>query len=519
MHIIKRILSLPLHPFLIAIYPVLALLGHNISEVRASVSFRALLFSMIICIGLLLITKLLTKNWDTAAVVTTFALFLFFTYGHFYNTLKNLDLSIELDRHRVIAPLWIGVFILLYLWVLWKKPEFSKSHVYLNLVVGTALIFPIYQLGSYTLQSQLSKTDTTSVSAAPVDLQIAEDVSAPDVYYIILDAYTRDDTLLSEYNLENATFLAELQELGFLVAACSQSNYAQTQLSLASSLNYNYLETLNENYTVGNTDRTGLSDFLRHSTSRYALESLGYQSIAFETGFKTTEWDDADIYLSASSAALDRLQTDAGLNDFELMLINTSAGRLLSDAAIKLPQFLQADFDNPRKIHRDRILYALDQLEKLPSVPGAKFVFAHLVIPHPPYVFGPDGEFIDYDRDPIAAYRDQVMFLNKALIPVLETIQRESDTPPIIVIQGDHGGVESNQAYRMDILNAYYLPEGGNEALYPHISPVNTFRVIFNQYFGGKFELLDDISYFSVYSTPFDYTIIPNRRPGCLSVE
>jgi hypothetical protein len=33
------------------------------------------------------------------------------------------------------------------------------------------------------------------------------------------------------------------------------------------------------------------------------------------------------------------------------------------------------------------------------------------------------------------------------------------------------------------------------DSLYKSISPVNTFRVIFNEYFGGNYELLDDRSY------------------------
>ena len=230
-----------------------------------------------------------------------------------------------------------------------------------------------------------------------------------------------------------------------------------------------------------------------------------------------TERDDDNVYLSPPCAAVGNLQVNAGLNDFELMLVNTSAGRLLTDGMKKLPQFLQADFDNPRRIHRDLILFDFDQLAKLPALPGPKLVFAHLVIPHPPYVFGPNGEFTDYDRDPIAAYHDQVIYLNKRLIPLLKTIQQQSATPPIIVIQGDHAGVESDQNFRMEILNAYYLPGQAAGQLYESISPVNTFRLILDQYFGGQYKLLKDTSYFSVYKTPFDYTVIPDKRAGCPS--
>jgi hypothetical protein len=95
----------------------------------------------------------------------------------------------------------------------------------------------------------------------------------------------------------------------------------------------------------------------------------------------------------------------------------------------------------------------------------------------------------------------------KEIVPKLIA---NSATPPIIIIQGDHGPTVPSQAReRMRILNVYYLP-GVDAPLYPTITPVNTFRVIFNTYFGQNLELLDDVSLYSVYRHPFDYKLIKN---------
>lgn len=511
-----RLKTFPLHPFLFALYPALALLGHNIAEIRPSVAVRAVIFSLLICILLLAVFRLLFRQWDSAALAASVSLCLFFTYGQVYGFLRTVTIAgLVIDRHRYLAPLWMGVLVVFLLWLRRKNPDLKSAHGYLNLVSACLLVFPLFQLGSFGLSEYLVNPDQNPEAQMTAELALPEDQPAPDIYYIILDAYTRDDTLASEYGLDNRPFLDQLKQLGFYVAACSQSNYAQTQLSLASSLNFDYLASLNPRYSAGNTDRTGLPDLIQHNRIRQALEQLGYQTVAFETGFKISEWVDADYYLSPGLAASDNFKLNAGLNDFELMLVNTSAGRLLTDAAIKLPEFLKADFDNPRRIHRERVQFGLEQLAALPSLPGPKFVFAHLVIPHPPYVFGPEGEFIDFDPDKKAGYRDQVIYLNKQLIPLLEQILVDSATPPIIILQGDHGGIEAPPAKRMDILNAYYLPGRGDGGLYPAISPVNTFRVILNTYFGGQYPLVDDTSLFSVYKTPFDYTVIPNQRPGC----
>ena len=77
---------------------------------------------------------------------------------------------------------------------------------------------------------------------------------------------------------------------------------------------------------------------------------------------------------------------------------------------------------------------------------------------------------------------------------------------PIIIIQGDHGLFSSNLDWRFGILNAYYLP-GHNDLLYPKITPVNTFRLIFNSYFGTDYQLLPDISYYS--DLPYLYNFSP----------
>jgi len=117
----------------------------------------------------------------------------------------------------------------------------------------------------------------------------------------------------------------------------------------------------------------------------------------------------------------------------------------------------------------------------------------------------------------LTGYHDEILYLNTRVEQLVEEIKANSKTPPIIIIQGDHGpnhGMTSDRA-RMSILNAYYLPDGGDELLYPSISPVNTFRVIFNYYFGGEYELLEDVAHFSKYSRQFEFVIIPEGSPVC----
>jgi len=503
-----------LHPFLIASYAVIALLAHNIEEIEAIVALRALVIVLALATLAYLVAKVILRDRLKAGLLATLALALFFTYGHVYNDLEPVSLlGMPLGRHRLLAPLWLVIFIGHATWVYRSRSPLLNWNRLLNLVAAATLILPLSQLGMFTIRT-ISATSGAENPVIEGAIRLPEQTPPPDVYYFILDAYARDDVLVEEFDLDPSPFLEQLESIGFYVARCSQSNYAQTQLSLSSSLNMDYLQDLEPDYTPEQKSRVGMEELIRHNAVRRALEGLGYQIIAFETGFKGTQWEDADLYIGPNSGPLQSMQIAGGPTGFEVMLMRTSGALLLADSATLLPKFLQPDFDNPRKIHRDLILYNLEQLSNLPAISGPKFVFAHLVIPHPPYVFGQDGEFTDFDKEYVPGYRDQVIYLNKRLLDLLPRLISGSPTPPIIILQGDHGSIGSRPNHRTSIFNAYYLP-GGPANLYPAISPVNTFRSIFNRYFRGNYPILQDISYYSVYSAPFDFTVIPNKRDGC----
>ena len=147
---------------------------------------------------------------------------------------------------------------------------------------------------------------------------------------------------------------------------------------------------------------------IKRSTARRLLESLGYKTVAFESGYYWTQVEDADVYLSPKSSTASLLDVTGGLNGFESLLIKTSAMLILVDGASALPSLLQLDIDYPNQIHRERVLFTLDQLGRLPAMPGPKFVFAHIVSPHKPFVFGSQGEVVEQVDDEITGYRDQV---------------------------------------------------------------------------------------------------------------
>lgn len=507
-----RINSVPWHPFLFAIFPVISLLAHNFAEVQVIDILRALFVVALFSAVLLFMLNFRIHDWHKTAIIVTLILILFFSYGHVYNYLKQINL-LAIGRHRLLAPLWLLIFLSVTWWVINTRRDLRIFTRVLNIIVLVALITPMIQI--YAFHREDTQSLLIGNSKPDIQLHVNNGESLPDIYYIILDAYTRDDALQKIIAYDNTPFLDELTEIGFYIAYCSQSNYAQTRLSLATSLNSSYIEDLDSKFSGQATSRAGMSRFIKYSSTRQLLEDLGYTTIAYETGFKWTEIGDADIYLAPSSISGNILDIAGGINKFESMLISTSGGRFVFDIANLLPNYLQQKLDYPNQIHRERVLFVLDSLEKIPSISGPKFVFAHIVSPHPPYVFGPNGEVVDHVDDRMDGYRDQIIYLNSRLIPLLKKIIMNSEIPPIIVIQGDHGAIYTVKEERMAIFNAYYLPSGGDRNLYEHITPVNTFRMIFNHYFESDLDILDDISYYSEYDKPYTYTIIEDSRAEC----
>ena len=90
----------------------------------------------------------------------------------------------------------------------------------------------------------------------------------------------------------------------------------------------------------------------------------------------------------------------------------------------------------------------------------------------------------------------------------------------MIIIQGDHGplpDLTEEASQRLPILNAYYLPGiQMDNVLYPSISPVNSFRVVLNSYFGQTLPLLEDRSYFGPEEDRNANQLVPNT---CVSTS
>ena len=115
----------------------------------------------------------------------------------------------------------------------------------------------------------------------------------------------------------------------------------------------------------------------------------------------------------------------------------------------------------------------------------------------------PFGREIKSTEKAIRRYTGQIAYTNKRILEAVDRILKDEEEPPVIILQGDHGfrrlppDHPAQQRVVSSILNAYYLPPTAGELPGPSISPVNSFRLVFNGYLGGRFGYLPDESYYS----------------------
>ena len=314
---------------------------------------------------------------------------------------------------------------------------------------------------------------------------------------------TSDNVLARLLDYDDPSFADSLQQMGFYVPECGQSNYPLTQLSITSSLNMDYIQSISNS-----AQTTSLYPLMMNNRVRRSLEDIGYRTIAFETGYSFTEIVDADQYLTDITSIWDLLFYP-GITPFESLVLKVSGGQILYETRSALSKQMQVLIDAPYVQYRERILFAFEELANLPPEPGPKFVFAHILAPHNPFVFDEDGSFL-YRSTPFTlnadkeygwegykeAYVKELKYIRKVVLDLVDKIIAESDTPPVIIIQGDHGiPWTAGDRAQFEIFSAYYFAGRQVSELHDEISPVNNFRVLFNDQFGTNYDLLMDESY------------------------
>ncbi len=525
----KRKRQFVLHPVLFAAFPVLYLYAHNIQE---GVSGSDLLRSLVVVIGgtavLFAFAFLLLRDQRKAGLAASALVLVFFSYGHVYNALAGTRIAgVLVGRHKIIGPLWVVLAVAVVIAAIRTKKRLFELTTILNVVAAGLVLINVVSVYQYQARSKAAERAAIKESAAgfeghlPDTNEIRERAAAvgdrgsrPDIYYIMLEEYGGEPGLRHVFGFDNSAFLRSLEQRGFYVAHQSTANYPRTSLSLASSLNMEYLDFLTATLGRNSNDVRPLTRLIRYNRVGLFLKSIGYRYIHIASW-----WEPTRVSPIADRNVLYGVY--GGLSEFDKVLYETTALPLLRRDEFRRREWKRVQFD----------FNAVEQTRRLKS---PKFVFAHILVPHGPFVFKPNGRYKTLEdvngETRSQNYIDQVRYANSRVLRMIDTLLRGRESArPVIVLQSDEGPFEgapwawktissTNLMRKFPILNAYYLPGQNHADLTPLITPVNSFRLVFRLYFGADLATLPDHNYvFRSVKHIYDFTDVTDQVRALLS--
>jgi hypothetical protein len=524
-----KVLAVPLYPFLIALAPVVNLYAQNYLALNLADLIRPAVICLLIAAVSVLVSRIVSGTNRRAALLGGVLVLSVMAYGFVY-FLVHQAAGIQIPGQVFLAA-WLILTAVIYglLIVFFRRMRGSLRDITIvfnvfSLVIVLAAIIPVLlaktgEPDPTIAAEQSPRTEHEWLESGDIEIDRAE---LPDVYFIVLDAYARGDVLETRFSYDNSRFLGWLESKGFFIGDKSHSNYPWTHLSLTSTFNSEYLDTLVPemiNFFAPNEDSIRFLYFKAMLIDGYVqtgrvprfFSELGYRIISNDTGYS--------LISSGQDTLAARLFGPVG--QLEEGLIGQTLVQPLMPVLRKISAVRQLEISD-----YDRVVGSLADLESAADEPGPKFVFHHIVSPHEPFCFDEKGERTEphplydssqliNDKVSMPGYREwftetypvNLAGFNRHLETTFRKIMDSSGGNAVIIVQSDHGShagfdpgspENSDIVERFGILNAVYLPPGlPRHGLERTMSSVNTFRVVFNNLFGLELPLLEDRAFFS----------------------
>ena len=505
----------PWHLLLAPAIPIVALLRGNLGITQPSTVLFPLTVALAVAFVLWRIASRLTRDRLASALAVSVATLGAMSYGSIVRAGGMAGIP-------ALGPIATALTVLIAFRMLRLGQRTAAFTTFANTALGLALLFLVVPIA----RSEWVRPVITSSDPAP---RAAESSRRPDVYVLILDGYGREDVLRS-FGFENG-LVSTLRRSGFFVANEAWANYSQTVHSLASALNMRYLPEL-----LGSTDRSRLT---RRSVGELIPTSSFLRTFS-QAGYRI-QFYRSEYGLIRPGPTAEVRGPSLSVNQFDLAMYEST----ILPELLRLSGFPRAAL--PLVAHRRHVRWTFDDL--LSSVAEQRtepaLFLAHVLAPHPPFAFNPDGSdrattlpalMADGDHWHAMAhgsgerydegYLATLRFVNARVEQLVQAILARRDREAIIYIQGDHGPgsrlrfddpSNSDLVERFGILLALHLPGSGREGIHDSITPVNAFRVITNAALGTRLPPIEDRSYFVPWTRPFEFTDVTSQLVGCES--
>ena len=445
-------------PFLLAFFPSWILILKNYDELIFQDILISLAIIAVSVIVWIVITKII-KNGNKAALITGVGVGFFFYFGYVQDALDGIMIfNIPINKTSVLVIVSIIIFVLSTTYFVKSRKNFESAIKIANVITITLVLVVAIQF-------------------------VIPDAYAekPNVYHIILDEYTDNEILLKKFNYDNKKFLEFLNKNGFYIPNKSFSTFGSTPGELELILNMDYpreIGWVSDSYQALNNNKV-MSVF----------SDQNYSIIETNSMMRWKNFSDVDTKLC-----------------YDTNFINSEfLDQVLRKSIIRY--FLEQHHNDTR---RDTVRCTFNELSEIASQSsGPKYVFSHIYVPHPPFLFGPNGENVIPDHREISGlqswenpqgYINQLIYATNQVSIVVKNIVK-NDPTAVIILQGDTGTLTGTDTFMTtmkdvyqahSILYAVRIPDVNN---LEYMVPVNTYRIIFNNYFNMDYEYLEHHSY------------------------
>ena len=489
---IKRLpRPLPVYPILLGAYAVLFLYSSNLDQTSIDQVIPVLIGVVVAMTVALVVLTLLLRDAQRAALVLGVGAAFFFGYHHLSLIVRGTPYNPWGARAVwiVLAIAGIGLFF----FARSRLPLVTRA---LNVLLGVLILVSAITIVPYELSASGDSGDIDDAPpSAPVVSPLPVGVKPRDIYFFIFDRYGSDRSIKLRYGITDNDLPGWLADRGFYVASNSHATYHETSRSVNSTLNMDFLENL---------PKGSIKD---HAVGRF-VKGLGYKYIHIGSNFGPDQ----------SSTLADENMDLEQVSDFAAAFYD-------STLVPRVTRLAGLQEDPARARQHAWTMFDLQAMTDAQSIPGPKFVYGHALLPHPPYIYDRTGRYLTEAESSkmtkSEAYHEQMLYLNTRLKAIIEPLLAlPEDQQPIIIIQADEGpypadyekggrdwdwlkATPEDLKIKFGILNAQYWPgmKPEDTGLYPSISSVNTFRLLFSKYFGANLPLLPDKAFAPSKST------------------
>ncbi|MEN8006121.1 MAG: hypothetical protein ABFS42_03860 [Candidatus Krumholzibacteriota bacterium] len=497
---IRGLINFPWYPLLIAVLPLVHFYEANFRAFFPADFLRVAVLFLALSGLLLLAAGLVWKNRHRAAPVTALLTAVL---------VAGNELGGWLSAALVITAVVSGIFLTL------RKPDLTRVTPPLNAAFLVLALLPV--LTAWWTDRGETPPSPTAQFAQPLPVSAAGAVK-PDIWFLLMDGLGSPAFIEREFELDANLYSGQLRRRGFRVPDVSRANYQQTGLSVSATWNVAHIPALLDVPDTSSRDRRVLYDMIADSRVLRALTDLGYRTVNVPSSYPMTRLRHAEAHREPFFAP--NMIEFAILEKGVLPLVQPLLGAGPADLAFAL--------------RRRNLEYVFDNLpaarEAVPDDEPA-LVFAHVMAPHPPFVFDAAGgarrsekrfEFFDgshwLDLHGWAAghypekYHAQAIYVMRRLGEAVDQILAQATRPTVIIVQGDHGPgsrldwekpEKSDHRERFEIFNGWYLPPGMEAELPEGVTALATFPILFKALFGTEMAVPADRFLIARWSRPY----------------